>query len=38
MFSGPTGLTTVLTGAIAINAGAMFSPCQQHISISQSLF
>ena len=25
--SGPTGLTTVLTGAIAISAGAMLSPC-----------
>ena len=25
--SGPTGLTTVLVGAMAINVGAIFSPC-----------
>lgn len=27
MARGPTGLTTVFTGAMAIKAGAMLSPC-----------
>lgn len=32
MARGPTGLTTVFTGAMAIRAGAIFSPCNaQHL-------